>query len=152
MTSASNQIVGYVTPRPFGQFSMPVPAQNSCLREYAKNHGFDYALPQCEHIFDGCFVQLFGTLNECETGGHVVMYSSLMLPERSLDMNKLKSILEEKEITIHTVLEKSRMSVASDFANDEASNFLLEIINRNSLGDLQRYLPDNARKLKCTQQ
>ena len=83
------KIVGYVTPRPFGPFSMPVPAQNSCLREYVASKDAIYGLPQCENIFPNSYVQLFGTINSIEPGGHVVMYSFHMLPDRPIDLKEL---------------------------------------------------------------
>ena len=151
MTSVSDQLIGYVTPRPFGQFSMPVPAQNSCLREYAKNHGFIYSLPQCEHIFKGCFVQFFGTLNECKPGGHVVMYSSLMLPDKHSDLQMLKSIIIKKNITIHTVLERKKISKLSNFDDNQNIDLILTVINKNSEGNLKRHLPNTPRTKTCLQ-
>jgi sporadic carbohydrate cluster protein (TIGR04323 family) len=105
MTSSSNTIVGYVTPRPFGQFNMPVPAQNSCLREYATSRGFSYVLPQCEHIFMECYVQWFGTLNGVRANQDIVIYSRLMLPSRRHDQDQMIRIIEEKKLRVHTVLE-----------------------------------------------
>jgi len=114
MPSPSEKIIGYVTPRPFGPFAMPVPAQNSCLREYAAQMGFTYALPQCEHIFKNCHVQLFGTLNSAPDGGHIVMYSSYMLPDVASDLEKLLEIQRAKNLTFHFVLEKKMMACPED--------------------------------------
>ena len=107
MTLNSKLIIGYVTPRQFGPFSMPVPAQNSCLREYANSNGFSYALPQCEHIFDGSYVQFFGTLNKVEKKSDIVMYSEHMLPEKKKDLLRAEEIILTKMLKIHFVLEKT---------------------------------------------
>lgn len=104
--SPSERIIGYVTPRPFGPFAMPVPAQNSCLREYATQMGLTYVLPQCEHIFKNCYVQLFGTLNGAPEDGQIVMYSFHMLPDAAANLEKLFEIQREKTLAFHFVLEK----------------------------------------------
>lgn len=115
MKSNSKLIIGYVTPRPFGQFSMPVPAQNSCLREYAVGNGFSYAIPQCEHIFKDCYVQWFGTMNSAQQGQDIVIYSLLMLPTRGSDIEAMIEIMESKSLTIHSVLEKTLLRTRDDF-------------------------------------
>jgi len=65
----------YATSRPFGDFTMPVPAQNSCMREYVSRRNGIYIPPQLEHKFDNCFMQLFGTLAASEKNDTVLMYS-----------------------------------------------------------------------------
>jgi sporadic carbohydrate cluster protein (TIGR04323 family) len=42
----------YATPKPFGGFVMPVPAQNSCMREYVSRQGGSYVLPLLELMYD----------------------------------------------------------------------------------------------------
>ena len=107
MKSTSNLLIGYVTPRQFGPFSMPVPAQNSCLREYASSNGFSYGLPQCEHIFEGSYVQFFGTLNTVENGSNIAMYSQHMLPQKEKDLKYTENLITKKRLKIHFVLEKN---------------------------------------------
>jgi sporadic carbohydrate cluster protein (TIGR04323 family) len=104
--SKKNTIVGYVTPRPFGPFAMPVPAQNSCLREYVYALNSVYGLPQCENIFPDSYVQLFGTINQLENGGHLAMYSFHMFPKRESDLAPLMSKITLKSLNIHFVLER----------------------------------------------
>ena len=127
MTSTFKTIVGYVTPRPFGQFYMPVPAQNSCLREYAISRGFTYALPQCEHIFDDCYVQFFGTLNSARANQAIVIYSSLMLPKRSADHLKMVEIIAGKNLIIHTVLENLIIQNEEDFLRLQEVEKILKV-------------------------
>ena len=130
--SNSRSIVGYVTPRQFGQFNMPVPAQNSCLREYASANGFAYALPQCEHIYDDCYVQFFGTLMSLPENHHMVIYSILMLPEREADIEALCQVLESKSISIHTVLEKIVVRGRADIERQKQLGAIRSIIRINS--------------------
>jgi len=107
-------VVGYVTPRQFGPFMMPVPAQNSCLREYAAANDYIYGLPQCEHIFDNCYMQMFSTLNSVPEDGHVVMYSFHMMPKDSKNLGALLEIQKAKRLTLHFVLEKKMLSTADE--------------------------------------
>ncbi len=99
-------ITGYVTPQQFGPFIMPVPAQNSCLREYANLMNFSYNMPQCEHIFSRCYMQLFSTLTSIEPGGNIVMYSFHMMPKDAGKMKNILDIQQQKKLTFHFVLEK----------------------------------------------
>lgn len=56
----------YATSRPIGQFVIPVPAQNSCLREYAVRNNLEYAMPQLEHKYQNCFMQLYSVIENSE--------------------------------------------------------------------------------------
>jgi sporadic carbohydrate cluster protein (TIGR04323 family) len=84
--------------------SMPVPAQNSCIREFIKNKHGDYILPALESHFDNCYHQLFNLANMVPRGHSIIMYSLNMMPnEKKLDM--LLSRCEEREISFAFVLE-----------------------------------------------
>lgn len=83
---------------------IPVPAQNSCLREYVSKRNGTYILPNLESSFDNCFHQLFGSINSLSKGDALVMYSVTMLPKDP----KLKNILDtciSEEIMLAFVLE-----------------------------------------------
>ena len=83
---------------------MPVPAQNTCLRDYANKNKINYSLPQLEHKFDDCYMQLYSTINSALQNDGIVMYSSEMMP----DSNKFKKIMLliiEKKLSLHFVLE-----------------------------------------------
>lgn len=60
---------------------MPVPAQNSCLREFVSNSGGEYILPHLESSFEECFHQLFGLVEDLAKDDMVLMYSVSMLPK-----------------------------------------------------------------------
>jgi len=87
----SRRYFGYVTSRPFGSFVMPVPAQNSCLRDYVSRNGGVYVPPQLEHKFESCFMQLAGTTVKAGEGDFILMYSVEMIlesPEKSIKIMK----------------------------------------------------------------
>ena len=104
---------GYVTSRSFGGMIMPVPAQNSCLREYVANKNGTFILPNLESSFENCFHQLFGAINNLSRGEALVMYSLSMLPHGK----KLKDLLHKctiKKITLAFVLEN--FTVCEDYS------------------------------------
>ena len=99
------RVLGYVTSRSFQGLTIPVPAQNSCLREFAKAQNLIYVLPPLEHYFEDCYMQLFTVLKSVEKGDILAMYSAAMLPN---DLGKLRYIFSElklREGKIHFILE-----------------------------------------------
>ena len=105
--------------------SIPVPAQNSCLREYVAQKQGIYILPNLESSFDNCFHQLFGAINSATSGSMIVMYSLTMLPNRK-KLNKLLIECREKDIGLAFVLEN--FSVSDNFTKilDELESYDLE--------------------------
>lgn len=88
----------------FGNMNIPVPAQNSCLREFVGNKNGNYVLPFLESSFENCFHQLFGLVNTIEKNSNIVMYSVTMLPSGK----KLDEFLElciKKNVVLFFVLE-----------------------------------------------
>ena len=103
------KVFGYVTSRPFGQFVMPVPAQNSCLREYCRNIDGQYVLPRLEHKFINCFMQLFSIGKEARSGHIIAMYSLEII----LGNEKALKFVEEKldsGVEFHFVLENLHLA------------------------------------------
>jgi sporadic carbohydrate cluster protein (TIGR04323 family) len=131
--SPSNRInlTGYVTPRQFGPFIMPVPAQNSCLREYAMSKDYIYGMPQCEHIFPHCFMQLFSTVNSVPEDGHVAMYSFHMMPDKRENIEKLLEIQQTKRLTFHYVLEKKTANSAEEIHAMRRALYIAKITQQN---------------------
>jgi len=121
---------GYVTSRMFGGISMPVPAQNSCIREFVQNKQGEYVLPPLESHFDNCYHQLFNLVNTIPNGRCIVMYSLSMMPnEKKLDM--LISKCEERNISLAFVLEA--FETKSGFKN---------MIHEIESWDLHNYISD----------
>ena len=119
---------GYVASRSFGGMSIPVPAQNSSLREFVAQRKGTYILPNLESSFDNCFHQLFGAITSVSRGDAIVMYSLTMLPNGS----KLQMFLQQckvKGITLAFVLEN--FSVVDDFST------ILKELASYTLADLE---------------
>jgi len=95
---------GYVTSRIFGDICMPVPAQNSCIREYVKNKKGDYVLPALESHFDNCYHQLFNLANTAPNECSIIMYSLSMMPSNE-KLGLLISKCKERSLSLVFVLE-----------------------------------------------
>tara|TARA_E500000178_G_scaffold294485_1_gene299838 strand:- start:699 stop:1112 length:414 start_codon:yes stop_codon:yes gene_type:complete len=121
---------GYVSSREFGGMSIPVPAQNSCIREYVSQKNGTFILPNLESSFDNCFHQLFEALNVLHEGDMIVMYSLTMLP----DGIKLETFIDkckQKKIGLAFVLEN--ISISKNFSKilDELESYKLSKLELN---------------------
>lgn len=117
----------YVTSRNMGDIFLPLPAQNSVLREAAKRLNMIYVLPRAEHFFKDSYIELNTLLETCNEDSLIGMYSFLMLP---LDLKKLKEIsekLKKKKIKIYFALENSFFQNLKDIKYLYISHFCRNI-------------------------
>jgi sporadic carbohydrate cluster protein (TIGR04323 family) len=103
---------------------IPVPAQNSSLREYVTQKHGTYLLPNLESSFDNCFHQLFDAINTASADSAIIMYSLTMLPDGA-KLDKLLSECKLQGITLTFVLEN--FSVSENFSKilDELESYSL---------------------------
>ena len=131
-------IRGYVTSRSFGGLCIPVPAQNSCLRELARSRSVAYGLPPLEHKFENCYMQLFTVLRSANKGDTIAMYSVVMLPINSpKKMDAINAIAIEKNLTLLFVLEGVECSSTKDISNIVSSYLLREIFSKHCKANMQ---------------
>ena len=97
-----NRVFGYVTSRSFNGLTIPVPAQNSCLREFAASQNKTYVIPPLEHNFRDCYMQLYSVLKNIEKEDILAMYSVGMMPSST---QKCKDILNELKLSKSTLTE-----------------------------------------------
>lgn len=110
--------------------AIPVPAQNSCIREYVSQKNGTYILPNLESSFENCFHQLFEALNVLNNGDKIVMYSLTMLPSG----DKLETFIDkckQKKIGLEFVLEN--ISTSNNFSKilDELKSYKLSKLELN---------------------
>ena len=98
------RLIGYVTSRTFQGLTIPVPAQNSCLREYARTNELTYVLPPLEHYFENCYMQLFTALELLEERDILGIYSAAMLPLENKKLRNVFNLIEKKKSSIYCVL------------------------------------------------
>jgi sporadic carbohydrate cluster protein (TIGR04323 family) len=126
----------YATPKPFGGFVIPVPAQNSCMREYVTRQGGSYVLPLLELMYENCHLQLFRLLENVPTNSQLCAYSVSMFP-RDLDkLNKIDLILTDKNLQFHFVFE--RLIIKS--INEMNNIFNIEKISNLIISESEQYL------------
>ena len=136
------RLLGYVTSRSFQGFTIPVPAQNSCLREFAKAQGLVYVLPPLEHYFEDCYMQLFTVLKSLEKEDILAMYSVSMLPSNSEKLEYIFSELQKSEGKIHFVLESKTIK---NF--NEIKPFLFSYSLKNIFDNMDQIDINSLRKL-----
>ncbi len=122
----------YVTTRKMGDIFLPVPAQNSVLRESAKRLDSKYVLPRVEHFYEDSFIELNTLLKTAENKSIIGMYSFLMLP---LDIEKLKKInnlLTKKNLRIFFALENRFFENFYDIKNLYISHVFKRMQLQNS--------------------
>ena len=136
-------LYAYVTTRKMGDIFLPVPAQNSVLREIARRLDLNYILPRVEHFYENSFIELNTLLKQAEKESIIGMYSFLMLP---LDIKKLKNInelLAERNLRIFFALENRFFENIEDIKNIYISHLLKKMQSQNS--PTFREIKDNER-------
>ncbi len=106
----------YVFTRPFGNFSIPVPFQNTILRDYFRSISLPYCLPEVEHKFDNCYMSLFTLMEKMEKNSTIYMVSLEMLPSNK-KFNEISKIALSKEISFFGVLDKRKLKTIPDYLN-----------------------------------
>ena len=96
---------GYCTHNAFGDYKMPVPAQNIIYRDYANKNILDLKLSVNELFFPNCFLQLFGLINELDNLDGILMCSRYMLPNEPNKREMIFKKIVESNAELHFVLE-----------------------------------------------
>ena len=136
------RLIGYVTSRTFQGLTIPVPAQNSCLREYAKANQLIYVLPPLEHYFENCYMQLFTALESLEERDILGIYSAAMLPFNNKKLRNIFDCIERKKCSIYCVLETKRIN-----NYNEAKRILFSYYLKNIFDNMHQIDINSLRKL-----
>lgn len=132
-------MTGYVTVRPFGGMSIPVPIQNMILRNYCAGFKAQYILPMNEHKFDDCYMQFFATIAAAQEGAHIILCSSSMLPQSPFLYAEAKQRILEKKLTIHFIFDNLKID------NEQSFEDLESVIKLRSMTD---YIDNHAHELR----
>lgn len=95
---------GYVSPKRFGPFLLPVPYQNELLRNRAQKLECHYGLGVGELVLDGIYLGLFETVRSTKKGDIIGCCSIQMLPS-SEKLNALQELVYHKEIKMDFLFE-----------------------------------------------
>ena len=105
---------GYATPRKFGPYFLPIPAQNQLYRSYALQLGGVFALSVNEFAYDECFLTLDGLINQAERDDHFVFCSLAMLPDHPAMKIEYLTRMVSKQCVLHFIFERVVVSTQSD--------------------------------------
>lgn len=105
---------GYVTSRPFGGYSFPVPVQSLVLRDYCTRKGFIYILPVNENIFPHSYLVLEGMIGDLSRAEGIVMCSMHMMPQRAGRRRAIFDAVLAQGCSIHFVLEGLVVNTPAD--------------------------------------
>jgi sporadic carbohydrate cluster protein (TIGR04323 family) len=105
---------GYVTSRPFGQYSIPVPLQSLALRDYCQRNNILYVLPVNENIFPNSYMVLEGMIQDLTDYEGIVLYSMHMLPQRAERRRQIYDRILKQGCSLHIVLESIVLSGPQD--------------------------------------
>ncbi len=110
---------GYVTSRPFGGYSIPVPVQSLVLRDYCQRKGFVYVLPVNENIFQHSYLVLEGMIRNLSDFEGVLMCSTHMLPRRAARRRAIFDTVLGQGCSMHFVLEGLVLETPGDIEHIE---------------------------------
>ncbi len=136
------RVLGYVTSRSFQGLTIPVPAQNSCLREFAKAQKLVYVLPPLEHYFQNCYMQLFTVIKSMQDGDILAMYSAAMLPTNKKKLEFIFSELKYLDAKMHFVLESKTVKNL-----EEVKSLLFSYSLKNMFDKMYQIDKNSLRKL-----
>lgn len=97
---------------------MPVPAQNSCLREYVSRKKGQYILPALESNYPDCYHQLYGVLQSMPENSGLIMYSALMLPSIQTKRNKIYELGQKQRVQFAFVMENLETREIEEIENE----------------------------------
>jgi sporadic carbohydrate cluster protein (TIGR04323 family) len=96
----------YVTPRPFGNYNIPVPLQSLALRDYCQNNNMLFVLPANENIFPRSYMVLEGLIQDLSDYEGILMCSMHMLPKRAERRRQIYTRILEQGCSLHFVFER----------------------------------------------
>ena len=126
---------GYVTPRKFGGFAIPISIQSKLLRSYANEIGMTYKLHQGELINEKSYMVLINMIKDLNKNEHIVMCSIFMFPKEKSKAEKIFKIIIEKNITMHFVFEdiEIKSTEINDFYNEKFFGFMIRAVSKENI-------------------
>lgn len=120
---------GYCTHNRFGEYKIPVPAQNIIYKDYVIKNNLHFKLSVSELFIEGSYVTLYSLLKELNSLEGILMCSFSMLPKDIKKRNQIfKSVLQSNS-QLHFVLENFVLKNQYDINKLEKIIRLKSIIN-----------------------
>lgn len=96
---------GYCTHNKFGEYKIPVPAQNIIYKDYVLKNNLHFKLSVSELFIKESYVTLFSLLKELNSLEGILMCSYSMLPSDIKKRNQIFNSILESNSELHFVLE-----------------------------------------------
>ena len=110
---------GYIFSRPFLGERVPQHVQNLVIRDYCKKQGLLYLLSATEYAMANSHLILQQVLNQLPNLDGIVFYSLFLLPEDTVERERVIQIILKKEKTIYFAVEGLKISKKSEFERIE---------------------------------
>ena len=114
-----NGVRGYIFSRPFMGERVPQHVQNLVIRDYCKKQGFQYLLSATEYAMANSHLILQQVLDELPKLEGIIFYSLFLLPEDTIERNRVIQIILKKEKTIYFAVEGLRISNIPEYERIE---------------------------------
>ena len=121
---------GYVTPRSFGPYRMPIPLQNIIYRHSATTYDISLSVPSYEINEEGMFSGFYELLNWGSSDRGIILITTEMLPG-SVD-NKIDVLkrMRARNISVRFILENLYVSKKNEYDLLEEVLFLTSLESR----------------------
>ena len=120
---------GYCTHNKFGEYKIPVPAQNIIYKDYVFKNNLHFKLSVSELFIKESYVTLFSLLKELNSLEGILMCSYSMLPSDIKKRNQIFNSILESNSELHFVLENLVLKSQQDIDKLEKIIRLKSIIN-----------------------
>ena len=114
-----NGVRGYIFSRPFMGERVPQHVQNLVIRDYCKKQGLQYLLSATEYAMANSNLILQQVLDELPKLEGIIFYSLFLLPEDTIERNRVIQIILKKEKTIYFAVEGLRISNIPEYERIE---------------------------------
>ena len=111
---------GYIFSRPFMGERVPQHVQNLVIRDYCKKQGLQYLLSATEYAMANSYLILKEVLEELPKLDGIVFYSLFLLPDDSLERDRVIQIILKKEKTVYFAVEGLKISNKKEHDRIEA--------------------------------
>ena len=114
-----NGVRGYIFSRPFLGERVPQHVQNLVIRDYCNKQGLQYLLSATEYAMANSNLILQQVLDELPKLEGIIFYSLFLLPEDTIERNRVIQIILKKEKTIYFAVEGLSISNLPEYERIE---------------------------------
>ncbi len=114
-----NRVRGYIFSRPFLGERVPQHVQNLVIRDYCNKQSLQYLLSATEYAMANSHLVLQQVLEELSILDGIVFYSLFLLPEDTVERDRVIQIILKKEKTIYFAVEGLKISNKSEYESIE---------------------------------